>query len=116
MHAASLSLWSTASTNLILDLKRSQSLMVEHLADMAPVEVEMGVAEVDECDASDEQECPGVVALSRWLERIITDFITVWQVMDVVLFFPSVSTSVAREVVIVTKLYSKEDVVILSLR
>ena len=103
MYAVSLSLWSTASTNLILDLKGGQPLMVEHLADMAPVEVEMTVAEVDECDASDEQECPGVVSLARRFKRIITDFITIWQVMDVVLLFPSVSTSVAREVVIVTK-------------
>ena len=75
--------------------------MVQNFANVALVEVEVSVAELYKGDASDKQEHPGVVSLARGLERIVTDLITVGQVVDVVLFFPGVSPSIAREVVIV---------------
>ena len=49
------SLWSAASSNLILDLQCGQSLMIEDLANVALVEVEVGVAEVHEGYAADEK-------------------------------------------------------------
>ena len=95
------SLWSAASSNLILDLQCGQSLMVEDLANVALVEVEVGVAEMHKGHAGDEEYHPGVVALTRRLKRIVTDLITVRQVVNVMFFLPSVPTSVAREVMIV---------------
>ena len=54
----------------------------------------MIVAEVDESNASNEQNQPWVVSLTGGLERIVTDFVTVRQVMNVVLFLPGVAASV----------------------
>ena len=76
--------------------------MVKNFTNVAPVEVEVAVAEVYKRDASDEDDHPGVVSLTRWLKRIIADLVTIRQVMNVVLLFPGVTTSVAGEVVIVT--------------
>ena len=95
------SLGSAARSDLVLDLQRGQALMVEHLANVALVEVEVGVAEVHEGHSADEEEHPRVVSLARRLKRIVTELVTVWQVVNVVLFLPSVPASVAREVVIV---------------
>ena len=49
------SLWSAASSNLILDLQCGQSLMIEDLANVALVEVEVGVAEMHKGYAADEE-------------------------------------------------------------
>lgn len=94
---------STACADFILDLQSGQALMVQDFTNVALVEQEVGVAEVHESDTSDEENHPRVVALARGLERIVTELVTVWQVMDVVLFFPSVAASVAGEVVVVAK-------------
>ena len=77
--------------------------MIEDLANMAPVEIEMGVAEVNEGDTSDKEQHPGVVSLARRLKRIVTKLVTVWQVVNVMFFFPSVPACVAREIVIVAR-------------
>lgn len=71
--------------------------MIEDLTNVPSVEVEVSVRKVDERDYRDENQQPRVLSLTSWLERIVTDFITVWQIMDVVLFLPSVSTTVRRE-------------------
>ena len=88
------SLGLSAGTDLILELEGGQALMVEDLSDVSAMEVEMGVAEVHESDSSNEDDEPGVVTVASRVERIITDLITVGQVMDVVLFLPSVATAV----------------------
>ena len=75
--------------------------MIQNFADVASVEVEVSVAELHKGDTSDKEEHPRVVSLAGGLKRIVTDLITVGQVVDVVLLFPGVSTSVAGEVVIV---------------
>ncbi len=64
---------------------------------MSPVEVEMSVAEVNEGDAGDEEDHPRVVTVALGVERIVTQLVTVGQVVHVVLFFPSVATCVGRE-------------------
>ena len=90
-----------AGADLVLDLQGSQSLMVQHFASVSPVEVEVSVREVHKRDDGDEDEEPGVIAISGGVKRIVTNLITVWQVVDVVLFLPGVSTSVRRERVLV---------------
>ena len=50
------SLWSAASSNLILDLQCGQSLVIEDLANVALVEVEVGVAEVHKCYANEKSK------------------------------------------------------------
>ena len=91
-----------ASPDFILDLQRGQSLMVQHLADVAPVEVEMRMAEVHKGDSTHEQKHPGVFTLAWGLEGIVADLVTVGQVVNVVLFLPGVATRIAGKVVIVT--------------
>ncbi len=68
--------------------------MEENLSKVSSVEVEMRVAEVNECNASNEQNQPWVVSLTRGLERIVTDFVTVGQVVNVMLFLPGVAASI----------------------
>ena len=82
------------STDLIFELQSSQTLMVENLTDMAPVEVEMSVGEVNESNACNEENQQGVVARSACIERIVTQLVTVWQIVDVMLFLPGVATCV----------------------
>ena len=71
--------------------------MVEDLTDVSSVEIEVSMAEVDESDPSNEKDEPGVVSLSGGLERIVTDLVTVGQVVDVVLLLPGVAAGVRRE-------------------
>ena len=73
--------------------------MIENFADVAPVEVEVSVAEVHEGDASDEQDHPWVVTVAASIEGIVTELVTVGKIMHVVLLLPSVSASIGREVV-----------------
>ena len=98
-NKADSSLSLAAGTDLIFDLQSGQTLMVEDLTDVAPVEVEVSVAEVHKGDASDEKEEPRVISLALRLKGIVTELVTVGQVMHVVLFLPSVSASIGREVV-----------------
>lgn len=91
-HEVSLGL--SAGTDLVLELKGSEALVVEHLADVSSVEVEVSMAEVHESDSSDEEDEPGVVALTLSVKGIVTELVTVGKVMDVVLLFPSVAATV----------------------
>ena len=75
--------------------------MVKNLTNVAPVEQEVGMAEMHKCDPSDENDQPRVVSLARGLERVITNLVTVGQIVDAVLFLPGVPTSVAGKIVIV---------------
>ena len=45
--------------------------MVEHFTDLASVEPEMRVSEMNECNACDKDQHPGVISLTLGLERII---------------------------------------------
>ena len=83
--------------DLVLNLKSSETLMVEDLTDVAFVEVEVSVRKVDKADDGDKDQHPRVVTTALGIERIITELITVGQVMNVVLFFPGVASSVGRE-------------------
>ena len=87
------------SADLVFDLQVGQSLMVEYLADVPPMEVEMSVTEVDESDDGDEDEQVGVFALAFSHERIFTRFVTVRHIVDIVLLFEGMRTGIAREVV-----------------
>lgn len=91
------SLWLATGADLVLELEGCQTLVIEDLTNVPSVEVEVSVRKVDERDNRDEKQQPRVLSLTSWLKRIVTDFITVWQIMDVVLFLPSVSTTVRRE-------------------
>lgn len=75
--------------------------MVKHFARVSPVEVEVSVREVHEGNNSDEQEQVRVVSVATGIEGIVTDLITVGQVVDVVFLFPGVAASVRRERVLV---------------
>ena len=77
--------------------------MVKDLTDMASVEVEVRVAEVHKGDASDEKEEPRVVSLALRLKGIVTELVTVGQVVHVGFLFESVTAWVAGEGVVVTK-------------
>ena len=77
--------------------------MVEDLTDVASVEVEVRVAEVHKGDASDEKEEPRVVSLALRLKGIVTELVTVGQVVHVGLLFEGVTARVAGEGVVVTK-------------
>ena len=79
------------SSDLILDLEGSESLMVEHLANLSAVESEVRVHEVDERNSAHEDQQPGVVSLSLGVKRIITKFVTVRQVVHVVLLLEGVA-------------------------
>ena len=81
--------------------------MVEDLTDVASVEVEVRVAEVHKGDASDEKEEPGVISLALRLKGIVTELVTVGQVVHVGLLFEGVTARVARECVRVTKRIAK---------
>ena len=83
--------------------------MVEYLADVPPMEVEMGVTEMDESDHGDEEQKIGVFSLAFSWERIFTHLVTVWQIVDIVLLFKGVSAGVTREVVIVAEQGKQED-------
>ena len=85
--------------DLVFDLQISQPLMVEYLAEVPPVEVQMGVAEMDESDHGDEDDQIGVFTLTFRLERIFTRLVTVRHIVHVVLLLEGVGTAVAREVV-----------------
>ena len=87
------------SADLVFDLQVGQSLMVEYLADVPPMEVEMSVTEVDESDDGDEEEQVGVLALAFSHERIFTRLVTVRHIVDIVLLFEGVRAGIAREVV-----------------
>ena len=87
------------SADLVFDLQVGQSLMVEYLADVPPMEVEMSVTEVDESDYGDEEEQVGVLALTFSHERIFTRLVTVRHIVDIVLLFEGVRAGIAREVV-----------------
>ena len=86
-----------ACTDLVLNLERSESLMVEDLAHVASMEVEVRVGEVNKGDSSDEENEPGVVSLAWGLKRIVTDLVTVGQIVDPVLFLPGVAACVGWE-------------------
>ena len=73
--------------------------MVEYLANVPPMEVEMGVAEVDEGDDRNEDQQIGVFTLTFGHERIFTGLVTVRHVVDIVLLFEGVGARIAREVV-----------------
>lgn len=91
------SLRPAAGEDLILKLQCSQTLVIHNLANVAPVEVEVRVTEVHEGDASDEEDKPRVVTLARGLERIVTELVTVRQVVHVVLLLERVAACVRRE-------------------
>merc|ERR1711881_622185 len=63
--------------DLVFDLQIGQPLMVEHLAEVPPVEVQMGVAEVDKSDDGDEDDQIGVLGLTFRLERIFTRLVPI---------------------------------------
>ena len=95
MSLAAHSVGLAASADLVLELEGGQALVVEDLADVAAVEVEVSVAEVHEGDASSEKKQPRVVSLALRLERIVTELVTVGQVVHVVLLFEGVAARIA---------------------
>lgn len=90
----------------VFDLEGSEPLVVENLADLPPVELEVRVGEMNECDAADKQEQPGVVSLALGLERIVADLVAKRFVVDVVFLFEAVAVGVGREYVLVAAIIS----------
>ncbi len=68
--------------------------MVQDFACLASVEFEVGMTEVNKADTCHEQPQPWVVTLALGLERIITEFVAVWFVMNVVLLFEGMAMRV----------------------
>lgn len=64
---------------------------------MTPVEVEMGVAEVDKGHGSDKDNHIWVVSLAGGFKRIVTELVTVRHIVDAVLLIPGVAACVGRE-------------------
>ena len=52
---------------------------------------------MDEANDSDENEHPWVVSVSLSIERIVTNFVTIWQIVNVGFFLPSVTSCIGRE-------------------
>lgn len=69
--------------------------MVQNFADLPSVKAEMTVGEVDEGDAGAENDQPGVVSLTLGLKRIISKFVPIRLVMDVLFLLPGVSMGIA---------------------
>ena len=68
--------------------------MVQHLADLAAVELEVRVGKVAETDHAAEDQQVGVVSLTLGLKGIVMNLITIGQVMDVVLLVPLMAVRV----------------------
>ena len=85
----------------VFDLEGGEPLVVENLADLPSVELEVRVGEMNERDAADKQEQPGVVSLALGLERIVADLVAERFVVDVVFLFEAVAVGVGREYVLV---------------
>lgn len=71
--------------------------MVEHLADLSAVESEVRVKEVGESYSSHSNEHPGIVSLASRVKRIVTEFVTIRQVVHVVFFLEGMSVGVTSE-------------------
>ena len=65
--------------------------MVEDFTDLASIKLEVGVNKVAETDKSYENNQVGVVSLALGLEWIVTNFVAVRQIVNVVLFVPLVT-------------------------
>ena len=87
--------------DLVLDLESCQSLMVQDLADLSAVELEVRVSEVSESNTTNEKEQVRVITLALGLKWIIAQFITIWQIVNVVFFLPGVTMRVRCENVLV---------------
>ena len=94
------SLLLAASYNFVLNLQSSETLMVENLTDVSLVEVEMSIAEVDESHDGNENDEVWILSTSLSIERIITNFVTVREIVNVMFFLPGVTVGVACELVL----------------
>ena len=94
------SLFLAASYNFVLNLQSSETLMVENLTDVSLVEVEMRIAEVDEGHDGNENDEVWILSTSLSIERIITNFVTVREIVNVMFFLPGVTVGVACELVL----------------
>lgn len=77
--------------------------MVENFTNFTSIELEVGVSEMTETDNSYEDQQVWVVSLTLWFKRIVTDLITIWQIVNVVFFMPLVTVRVTSENMVVTK-------------
>ena len=77
--------------------------MIENFPNFTSIEAEMGVHKVDTTNNSDKNKEPWIVTLPLSLERIVTKFISVWQVMDVGFFFKIVTVCIRRKDLLMTK-------------
>lgn len=68
--------------------------MIKYFANLTSVKPEMCMGEVHKGYDSYENEQPGVVSLALRLKWIITQLITVREIMEVWLFFEVVATSI----------------------
>jgi len=71
--------------------------VVQHLARLALVELEVTVTEVDEPHACHEDEQPRVVRLAIGLERVVAQLVAIGFVVHVVFLFERVAVRVGRE-------------------
>lgn len=71
--------------------------MVEHLTHSSLVELQVGTGEMTETNDTTENEQDWVVSLTMWLKRIVTQFVTVGQIVSASLLFKAVTVGVTRE-------------------
>lgn len=83
--------------DFVFQLVRGQPLVVKHLADLAPVEPEVRVAEVREPHDREEQDQIRVVQLTLRFEGVVSQLVAIGFVVDVSLVFPVVAACVAAE-------------------
>jgi hypothetical protein len=100
----SLSLCSLEShlADLVLDLEGHQPLVVEDLANLASIELEMRLAEVHKGDDADEEDHPGIVSLALLFKGVISEFVTIRLIMHFRVLLKGHRCSVTREYMAVT--------------
>ena len=68
--------------------------MIEHLSNFTSIKAEVGMHEVDTTNDADKDEQPWVVTLALSLEWIITELVTIWQIVHISLFLKVVSVGI----------------------
>jgi hypothetical protein len=82
-------------------LERCQALVVEHFTNLAAIEAEVGVSEVNQADTHKKDQHVGVVCLTLGLKRIVTQFVAVRQIVNISFFFKRVTACIGGEDVLV---------------
>ena len=87
----------TSGFDLILDLKRSKSLVIEHLSHLSLIKSEVSPSEVSETYDGNKDHQSWVVSISMWVKWIITKLVSVRFIVNTSLLFKVMATWIGRE-------------------